>query len=127
MIVNYVFAPEGKGTMVAKTREDIFEYQFKYTLRNIDGKQYLYTLIEIPEEKVRGVEVSEVIFLSKDEIQTREINAYIVEKKDVSLYLWQPLSTALEPKYLFDTTVTTKQILSPELEEKPKILEKVND
>ena len=86
VIVDYVFASEGKGAMVATTNSgEIFEYQIKYALKDIDGKQYLYTFVEIPDEKIRGVEVSEITFLSKDKIQTQEINTYVIEKKTYRL------------------------------------------
>lgn len=130
VIVDYNFASDGQGIVVATTdKGDKFECQFKYALRDVDTKQCLYTLVEIPAKKVRMVEVSEITFLLKDAIQIREINTYIIEKKDMSLYLLYPLpsSTAKpELKHLLDITVTTKQILSPGSEEQPKIFEKIN-
>ena len=106
VIVDYAFASDGKGTVVATTSKgDKLVCQFKYAPRDVGAKQCLYTLVEIPDKKVRMVEVSEITFLSKDKIQTQEINTYVIEKKDISF----------------------KKILNPEPEEQPKILEKVND
>lgn len=130
VVVDYDFASDGQGTAAATTdKGDKFECQFKYALKDVDAKQCLYTLVEIPDKKVRMVEVSEITFLLKDAIQIREINTYIIEKKDMSLYLLYPLpSLTVKPelKHLFNITVITKQILSPGLEEQPKIFEKIN-
>lgn len=123
-IAEYAFLPEGEGVLSVKTQGEILDCRFKYIFQN---GQYLYVFMEIPEAKTRGVEISEIEFLSEDRIRSRAVNAYAIEEKDISFYSIQPLPIASEPKHLFNATVTVKQMSDFGPEEQPKILEKVNN